>query len=1353
MLPLSTGNTQGCKPISSNCVVWQGPDLNCINVCNGDTISIVVAKMAELICTLIDTGLDASFDISGINQNCYVQYQEPGQDLTEIINNIIQTTCNNIGNITNLQNTLNVLIEDIDDLELEQGPQGPQGPQGEAGAAGEAGAPGSVITNIVDNGNGTFTITYQTGETFVSTDITTIPGLTGDTGNPGEPGAPGLPGNIKIKLRKCLFDSLGTLTNNIDDVTMVDNDPMLLQATNADGAAISNAYTEVITLDGSEFTYNYSGWADLVTQKLCCLLAGTRCADATPTTDRPGDDTTTGRPIDGDGTVIGTGFTTDRQVRNLPIITQLKNRIVAVERKGAAVYTPPKILARHVTNKVGQRVEMHELLSALEIDYGSLRNALGSSSEVLKASRQQCINLSAEARLSGNGVMSTLPGWNSSPKNLSEAFSNAWKTICDMRTAVATLQTSVTPTGCSGFVYDPKLSLTKDGTGNINGIKFLFTSMTIPEGYTDSNKVKGTKIIVEDSSLNTVVKFANITNLSNSATGFTIGNLATSGLDITSNFKIKIEFAFTDGSNLCERIMDFTLENTSACPTVTLSTTGETAITYSVTGLSTTSKSTYEVIVEDQAGSTISKQTINSPSQTSTTGKASNLVAGTSYDIYVKTTSLAGNVSTCSKTTFTTSAPACTSYSYTSTDYKTEIADVGNSKITLATYKSGTTTTAWIVGFSSETGLPCVYKGTDSSETGTEATFVLNSTSISDNPTTSINCGNVAYPASGMTTLMNSNENGWQYLDAIKKDGRTTYYIYALANTANKTIDQVVFCCDCKPSYVRTKYGDSSTASTSEAYSPDRHSWYVVENKTLRIPIDIVGYSTQTSAIKWNATSTLGGSTSFVLPTDTDYDSSLGGTVQLNYTPSATRPTAGIDSVDVYAETDCTVGNPGNRTVNTITIPINDAAIISQGNTDITVFIDTNVISEDEATVIKTEIDRVKTDIQANCSDWSGVINYVPVTGSNSGDYLEYTKAMVDMKAGATGSVTVSSGYTSIKSLPSYWSAGSSLGIPSSVYLICFIGDVNAKGNYGGANLSQGWGVQPTSKYQKNYDELLDIMYVNGTARTTWGTSQNCTYKKFTLKQLLIPIVSGSQDASAATVLQTAGALTGTVLSETGLKGFPAGSVKNPINLNDYMGPNASQMVPYHGTTVGGSNTIIGLYNYGFRVLPFIDKSYLESDSNLSSAGNQIEFLGNAIKRVTAVDSSGMGISTDIKCPSGIDTIKLMTGSLNGATVSTYGTDPSDTTNCTKAGTYSVTATNTVPLYNSTGVQFDPSVPAYLTISGGNAGATSAQPADGAYYAQQGAASTNAVRRVAQYDRDGATTGVYWVNIKYVADC
>ena len=88
---------------------------------------------------------------------------------------------------------------------------------------------------------------------------------------------------------------------------------------------------------------NYSGWADLVSQKLCCLLDG-RCADSTVT------NTDTGS--EGGLTV------SDTAIRNLPIITQLRNRIISVERKGASVYTPPKILARFVTNRVGQRVDI-----------------------------------------------------------------------------------------------------------------------------------------------------------------------------------------------------------------------------------------------------------------------------------------------------------------------------------------------------------------------------------------------------------------------------------------------------------------------------------------------------------------------------------------------------------------------------------------------------------------------------------------------------------------------------------------------------------------------------------------------------------------------------------------------------------------------------------------------------------------------------------------------------------------------------------------------------------------------------------------------------------------------------------
>lgn len=44
----------GCSPISSNCIIWQGPDIPCIKLCKGDTVSIVVYKLAVELCKLID---------------------------------------------------------------------------------------------------------------------------------------------------------------------------------------------------------------------------------------------------------------------------------------------------------------------------------------------------------------------------------------------------------------------------------------------------------------------------------------------------------------------------------------------------------------------------------------------------------------------------------------------------------------------------------------------------------------------------------------------------------------------------------------------------------------------------------------------------------------------------------------------------------------------------------------------------------------------------------------------------------------------------------------------------------------------------------------------------------------------------------------------------------------------------------------------------------------------------------------------------------------------------------------------------------------------------------------------------
>ena len=65
MKPLNLDN-RPCSPISSNCVIWQGPELTCINLCKGDTISDVVANLATELCGILD-----QLDVSNYDLTCF----------------------------------------------------------------------------------------------------------------------------------------------------------------------------------------------------------------------------------------------------------------------------------------------------------------------------------------------------------------------------------------------------------------------------------------------------------------------------------------------------------------------------------------------------------------------------------------------------------------------------------------------------------------------------------------------------------------------------------------------------------------------------------------------------------------------------------------------------------------------------------------------------------------------------------------------------------------------------------------------------------------------------------------------------------------------------------------------------------------------------------------------------------------------------------------------------------------------------------------------------------------------------------------------------------------------------------
>jgi len=94
MKPLNLDN-RPCSPISSNCVIWQGPDIPCIKLCTGDTVSDIVFKLATELCTIIDT-----LDIKNYDLSCFDLAVCPPDSFQELIQFLIEQICSTEGIVT-----------------------------------------------------------------------------------------------------------------------------------------------------------------------------------------------------------------------------------------------------------------------------------------------------------------------------------------------------------------------------------------------------------------------------------------------------------------------------------------------------------------------------------------------------------------------------------------------------------------------------------------------------------------------------------------------------------------------------------------------------------------------------------------------------------------------------------------------------------------------------------------------------------------------------------------------------------------------------------------------------------------------------------------------------------------------------------------------------------------------------------------------------------------------------------------------------------------------------------------------------------------------------------------------------
>jgi len=90
--PITTpgSNRDNCPKISTSCVIWQGPDIPCIDLCAGDSVDEVVFKLATLLCDVTENILD----ITTLEFACFIQagVEEP-QTLKQLLQLIINKVC------------------------------------------------------------------------------------------------------------------------------------------------------------------------------------------------------------------------------------------------------------------------------------------------------------------------------------------------------------------------------------------------------------------------------------------------------------------------------------------------------------------------------------------------------------------------------------------------------------------------------------------------------------------------------------------------------------------------------------------------------------------------------------------------------------------------------------------------------------------------------------------------------------------------------------------------------------------------------------------------------------------------------------------------------------------------------------------------------------------------------------------------------------------------------------------------------------------------------------------------------------------------------------------------------------
>ncbi len=472
-------SSEGCDPISSNCVIWNGPDIDCIDLCKGDNVSTVVFKLATELCTLLDT-----FNISNFDLSCFDLQKCAPEDFVGLIQLLIDKICEDEG-----------------------------------------------IT-------------------------------------PSTPSTGGCP-DCEVPI--CTDILFNPLTPGGDPITSMQLKDYVLA----------------------------------IGQRVCSL-------------------------IDQIGTINST-------------ISGLDIRISALENAAPPSTDLPDITPVCVLPSVPTSLDV--VLTALEQEFCTLKQATGDNTAILTALQAACSGLNSAPQLNGTGTMSDIGGWFTAPANLSESFSNLWKVVCDMRNAVTLIQSNCCDTGCNGIDLDISVIIIDPTT-----IRILFGG-SIPNEFVDDSPA--TTIVITDSagggpqSVTVPIK-ANYYDTNQFYEIILTGPNAANDIYVSTTYR----FINPETGEQCSNTIQTVALGADTCPDLIL-TADYTGVNYAFTWNGTT-PTLVNMLIYNQAGtSIISTQSLNI-TNTTPSGAFSGLDEGTDYQIAIEI-----NGEECPLEQFTTLSYAC----------------------------------------------------------------------------------------------------------------------------------------------------------------------------------------------------------------------------------------------------------------------------------------------------------------------------------------------------------------------------------------------------------------------------------------------------------------------------------------------------------------------------------------------------------------------------------------------------------------------------------------------------------------------------------------------------------------------